>query len=149
MDVQHPVAGLGQRLHHVDPGAGGVPQIDAQTGRRRLRRTGVAELDADGRIVRFWQKPAKPPADWACPALYVLEPEALAVIPRFLDEQPDADAPGAWIGWLVERQPVFAHEMRGRRLDIGDPESYQAAGTWIAQAGPGLRPLRGGTLTKT
>ena len=29
-------------------------------------------------------------------------------------------------------------------------ESYQArAGTWIAQAGPGLRPLRGGTLTKT
>jgi glucose-1-phosphate thymidylyltransferase len=120
-----------------------------ETDRRRLRRTGVAELGADGRIVRLWEKPAEPASDWACPALYVLEPEALAVVPRFLDEQPDADAPGAWIGWLVERQPIFAHAMRGRRLDIGDLESYQAAGAWIAQAGPGLRPLTGGARTET
>ena len=107
-----------------------------EADRRRLQRTGVAELADDGRIVRFWEKPADPPSDWACPALYVLEPEALASIPRFLEEHPDADAPGAWISWLAERQPVFAHAMRGRRLDVGDLESYRAAEAWIARAGP-------------
>jgi len=108
--------------------------------REKLRRTGVAECDTSGRIVGFAEKPAEPAAEWACPAFYILQPNALALIPDFLGQQPKADAPGAFIAWLVERQPVFAHEMHGRRLSIGDPESYRAAEAWIGQAEPRLRP---------
>ena len=99
--------------------------------RDRLRRTGVAEVDASGRISRLWEKPQEPPTDLACPALYILEVKALAALTAFLAEAPDSDAPGHFIAWLVERQPVFVHEMKGRRLDVGNLESYRAAESWL------------------
>jgi UTP-glucose-1-phosphate uridylyltransferase len=49
----------------------------------------------------------------------------------FRAEQPTGDAPGHLVAWLAPRQPVYAHRMRGRRLDIGDPESYRAAAAWL------------------
>jgi glucose-1-phosphate thymidylyltransferase len=106
----------------------------------KLQRTGVAKLDADRRIVGFTEKPSEPASEWACPAFYILQPDALALIPDFLEDQPEADAPGGWIAWLARRQPVFAHKMRGRRLSIGDPDSYRAAEAWITQPGSRLRP---------
>ena len=36
---------------------------------------------------------------------------------------------------LAERHPVFAHEMRGRRLDIGDSDGYENAEVWLKQEG--------------
>jgi glucose-1-phosphate thymidylyltransferase len=99
--------------------------------RDRLRRTGVAEVDAGGRISRLWEKPREPPNDLACPALYILEAQALAALSTFLAEAPDSDAPGHFIAWLVEHQPVFVHEMKGRRLDVGNLESYRAADSWL------------------
>jgi glucose-1-phosphate thymidylyltransferase len=100
----------------------------------RLRRSGVAVLGAGGRVLRFVEKPAEPPSELACPPLYVFEPAALARLPEFLRAEPDADAPGSFLAWLVPREPVFAHAMQGRRHDIGDPESYARAGEWLDQA---------------
>ena len=111
-----------------------------ETDRAKLQRTGVAELDAGRRIVRFTEKPSEPASDWACPAFYLLQPDALALLPSFLEAAPEADAPGSFVGWLVERQAVFAYEMEGRRLSVGDPESYRAAEAWIGQPGSRLRP---------
>jgi glucose-1-phosphate thymidylyltransferase len=56
-------------------------------------------------------------------------------VPRARDHErlPDADAPGTFIAWLLERRPVYAHEMRGRRLDVGDLESYRRAEAWLAE----------------
>ena len=79
------------------------------------------------------EKPARPPSPFSCPPLYILEPQALARLPEFLREAPDADAPGTLIAWLAAREPVFAHEMRGRRLDVGDVESYRRAEAWLAE----------------
>lgn len=97
----------------------------------RLRRTGVAELGPEGRLLRLHEKPENPPSSFSCPALYVLASEALALLPRFLEEAPDTDAPGHFIAWLARRHPVFTHAMRGERLDIGDPEGYRAAEAWL------------------
>lgn len=97
----------------------------------RLRRSGVAVLGEEGRVLRFVEKPVQPPSGWCCPPLYLLEPPALARVPEFLREAPGADPPGALLAWLAEREPVFAHEMQGGRLDVGDPASFARAEAWL------------------
>ncbi|MDJ0847359.1 MAG: nucleotidyltransferase family protein [Myxococcota bacterium] len=105
----------------------------------RLRRSGVAELGADGRVLRFVEKPAEPAAPFVCPPLYLYQPSALARLPEFLREEPAADAPGSFVAWLCAREPVFAHQMRGSRLDVGDIEAYRSADAWL-RAGEAGRP---------
>jgi glucose-1-phosphate thymidylyltransferase len=105
--------------------------VERETDPARLRRSGVAELGPAGRVLRFVEKPADPPSTFCCPPLYVYQPEALARLPEFLAEQPDADAPGSFVAWLASREPVFAHPMRGRRLDVGDLDSYRRAEAWL------------------
>ena len=96
----------------------------------RLRRTGVAEIASDGRIVRLTEKPVDPKTYWACPALYVLTCDALRSLDAYVAGRSQADDLGSFLSWLVERQPVFAHEMQGERWDVGDRASYDAAEAW-------------------
>lgn len=101
----------------------------------RLRRTGVATVDADGRLISLVEKPHSPSSHWAIPALYALEPSALGSLPAFVAELPKADAIGHFIAWLAAREPVFTHELRGCRLDVGDLASYRRAEAWLATDG--------------
>ena len=102
-----------------------------ETDPERLRRSGVAELDEGGRLIRLWEKPADPPSEFCCPPLYWLTPEALAEIEPCRRANPEADAPGHLISWLAERVEIRTHEMRGKRLDVGNAQSYAAAGDWL------------------
>jgi glucose-1-phosphate thymidylyltransferase len=102
--------------------------------RGNLRRTGVLEIDEDGRLVRFWEKPAEPPTDLACPAFYILEAASLALLEAYLAEAPESDAMGRFIAWLADRRPIYAHIMKGRRLDIGNADNYRAAESWLRGA---------------
>ena len=102
------------------------PSID------KCRQTGIAEINAeDGRIVKLWEKPDEPPTRWACPALYILEPEAIEALGAYIAEHPRADALGGFIGWLAERSSVYTHEMHGSRLDVGDLDGYASAENWM------------------
>ena len=99
----------------------------------KLKRTGVAEIDDDGRLVRLEEKPKKPVTAWACPALYILEADTLAELRTYVEEKPRADALGSFIAWLAPRVPVFTHEMQGSRLDVGDREGYARAESWLTK----------------
>jgi len=105
--------------------------VHREDDHRRLRRTGVAEIGPRGRLLRLQEKPANPLSHWACPAFYILEERALALVHPFLAQAPEKDAVGHFIAWLVDREPVFTHEMKGRRLDIGNMESYRDAERWL------------------
>jgi glucose-1-phosphate thymidylyltransferase len=98
----------------------------------RRRRSGVAELGADGRVLRMVEKPEHPAGEHCCPPLYVLEEDALRELVTFASEHREADAPGTFIAWLASRQAVFAHEMQGSRLDVGDVETYRRADAWLS-----------------
>ncbi len=92
------------------------------------RRSGVAVVDdEDGRVTAFVEKADDPPGELVCPPFYLWQEDALAEIPRLLEAQPEADAPGSLVAWCVPRLPVFHHAMRGRRHDIGNLESYRQA----------------------
>ena len=101
-----------------------------------LRRTGVAELGPEGRLLRLHEKPDEPPSSLSCPALYILSQAALESLPTFLEESTSTDAPGHFISWLAEHQEVFTHLMHGDRKDIGDPEGYREADAWMKARRP-------------
>jgi NDP-sugar pyrophosphorylase family protein len=87
-------------------------------------RAGIAEIDADGRVQRFKEKPdrAEVFSDLAGTGIYVAEPEILDGVP-----------PGCFsdfgqhlIPWLLERgAPVYGQLADGYVLDIGSPERYR------------------------
>jgi len=94
---------------------------------RARQRSGVAEVDASGRVLRFVEKSETPPGRLVSPPFYIFCDDALAEIPRLIEAQPDVDAPGGLVAWLAPRVVVEHHPMRGRRHDIGNLESYAAA----------------------
>jgi len=91
----------------------------------RRRRSGVVELDADGRVTGFEEKPHHPKSEYICPALYILRRGSLPLVSKYLAQGGQADAPGHFIAWLHRQVPVHAYVMRQSYYDIGTRESYE------------------------
>lgn len=89
------------------------------------KRTGIIELDADGRVLSFEEKPAQPKTNLAVPPFYIYKKETLPLIQQYLAEGQNPDAPGNFIPWLIGRKTVYAYKFEGRRYDIGTLESYE------------------------
>lgn len=93
--------------------------------KERLRRTGVAVVDRDDRVLSMEEKPAEPKSTWAVPPFYCFRREDLSLLVQAVAEGCPTDAPGSFISWACARMPVYAMRMPGRRFDIGNLESYR------------------------
>ena len=100
---------------------------------QRLRRMGVAELGADGRLLGFEEKPQHPRGRFRVPPFYVYTAEAMDALETFLAEGHDPDAPGHYLSWWSARGPVYALRRDEGTYDIGTLESYRAV---CAEFGP-------------
>ena len=88
------------------------------------QRYGVAELDADGRIVRLVEKPTSPPSDLALVGVYLFDKrihEAVrAIEPSWRHELEITDA----IQWLIDNgHPVHSQVVTGFWKDTGQLEA--------------------------
>ncbi len=93
-----------------------------------LRRFAVAELDDERRVLSLVEKPKDPPSDVAVFGLYVYRRETVALLKRYLDEGNAPDAPGHFPEWLCRTgRALNAFLFEGECIDIGTPESYEAA----------------------
>ena len=92
----------------------------------RLHKTGVAEIDTDGRILSMEEKPANPKSNWCIPAFYYYTRQDALLIKKGIDSGCGVDAPGSFIAWLSTQTTVYTYEMPGHRYDIGTLESYEA-----------------------
>lgn len=92
-----------------------------------LQKTGVAEIDSKGRVLSFEEKPKSPKSDYAVPPFYIYKKDTLPLIQTYISEGNNPDAPGQFVGWLVDRKPVYAYRFSGKRHDIGSLESYREA----------------------
>ena len=92
----------------------------------RLHKTGVAEIDAEGRILSMEEKPAEPKSHWCIPAFYYYTKEDSHLIKKGIESGCGIDAPGSFIAWLSRQTSVYTWEMPGRRYDIGNLASYEA-----------------------
>ncbi len=98
-----------------------------QSDLNKLHKSGVAEVDAEGRIISMVEKPAEPKSHWCCPPFYIYRKEDLPLVSAAIKDGCGTDAPGSFISWLCAHTGVHAWEMSGERLDIGNLESYEQA----------------------
>jgi glucose-1-phosphate thymidylyltransferase len=93
----------------------------------RRRRTGIAVLGPDQRVLEFAEKPREPRTDWGVPPLYLFPRATLPRIGAYLDAGGSPEAPGHFLEWLCRIEPVYAYRISGSILDIGTPQSLEAA----------------------
>ena len=107
-----------------------------------IGRYGSVEAEADGRVTRFLEKAASGAVvrpGWINAGIYLLSRPLLAALPLGQSVSIERDVFPSWIG-----HGLYAHRGGSRFLDIGTPDSYRAAESYLAgadrdgQAGPGL-----------
>lgn len=91
----------------------------------RIKRTGVAELNQDGKLISFEEKPNEPKSNYAVPPFYIYRQSTIALIKEFLEEGNSGDAPGMYLSWLLKRKSIHAFLFEGDRYDIGTLKSYE------------------------
>lgn len=88
---------------------------------------GIAATDADGRIVQFVEKPSEPPSTLASTLIYLVPPEHVRLVARYLDAGESADNAGSFLGWLAHRERVYGYRFEGSWFDIGDHDQLLEA----------------------
>lgn len=91
---------------------------------KRLQRTGVAVIDDKDKILEMIEKPEDPKSNWAIPPFYIFKKESLIEIENGIEAGCKTDSPGGFIEWFCKRNDVYAYEMPGKRIDIGNLEDY-------------------------
>lgn len=81
---------------------------------------GIAATDSDDRIVRFVEKPSEPPSTLASTLIYLLPPEHVRLVRRYLEEGQSPDNAGSFLGWLVQRERVYGYRFEGGWYDVGN-----------------------------
>ncbi|MBQ6745730.1 MAG: hypothetical protein IJR07_01590 [Bacteroidaceae bacterium] len=102
---------------------------------------GVAEIDADDRILSMEEKPAQPKSHWCMPAFYYYTRHDSHLIQKAIDAGCGTDAPGSFISWLCKQTNVYAWEMPGKRYDIGNLESYEEVKRMFKSCLSGIRKI--------
>jgi len=92
----------------------------------KLRRSGVVQVDANRQVIGFEEKPQQPRSNLTCPTLYFLSQATLRLLPDYLAEGGNPDAPGHFIAWLYPRQPVYIYLMAEPCHDVGNLPAYEA-----------------------
>jgi glucose-1-phosphate thymidylyltransferase len=88
---------------------------------------GVVDLDPDGRIRSFIEKPADPPSTLAATATYVFHRDHVRLIRPYLEGEHGSDQPGRFVGWLQQHEPVYGWVFTETWYDIGNGEQLLAA----------------------
>jgi glucose-1-phosphate thymidylyltransferase len=92
-----------------------------------IRRYNAVDVDGDGRVTFFEEKPERPRSTLTGIALYHYPREALGLVGRYLEEGNNPDQPGRLVEWLYRRMPVYVWRVPGEWLDIGSPETLAEA----------------------
>ena len=90
----------------------------------KLQRTGVVELDADGRVLGMEEKPQQPRSHWAVPPFYIYLKQDLPLVRHAVENGCGKDAPGNLAHYMVEHTTMHAWPMSAGRFDIGSLDTY-------------------------
>jgi glucose-1-phosphate thymidylyltransferase len=101
----------------------------------KIREYNAIEVDEDGRITFFEEKPEHPRSTITGIALYFYPRSQLPLIRQYIAEGNNPDQPGRLVEWLYPRTPVYTWRVPGRWYDIGAEETLREAdGIFSARA---------------
>src|SRR5438067_3954123 len=95
--------------------------------RQAIKKYGNIDIDADGMIIHFEEKPEKPRSTLAAVALYYYSAEIISLLRTYLAAGNNPDQPGRFVQWLYTRKPIKTFQLRGKWLDIGSKETLENA----------------------
>jgi glucose-1-phosphate thymidylyltransferase len=100
----------------------------------RMHEYNQIEVDDEGRIVFFEEKPANPRSTLTGVALYYYPRSVLPQVRQYLDDGNNPDQPGRLVEWLYPRTPVYTWQLPGEWYDIGSAETLQEADRIFSQS---------------
>jgi glucose-1-phosphate thymidylyltransferase len=92
-----------------------------------IRSYNAIEVDDDGRITFFEEKPENPRSTLTGIALYFYPRDVLPLVREYVAAGNNADQPGRLVEWLYTRMPVYTWRVPGTWFDIGSKESLAEA----------------------
>lgn len=92
-----------------------------------MRNYANIDIDSDGVITHFEEKPTNPKSTLAGIALYYFSRETIPLFTTYLAAGNNPDQPGRFIQWLYQRKPVKTFQIRGTWFDIGSKETLEEA----------------------
>jgi glucose-1-phosphate thymidylyltransferase len=93
----------------------------------RIKDYNAIEIDAEGRVVFFEEKPVEPRSTLTGIALYFYPSWSLPLIDRYVAEGLNPDQPGRLVEWLYPQTPVYTWRVPGLWFDIGSKEQLAEA----------------------
>jgi glucose-1-phosphate thymidylyltransferase len=91
------------------------------------KKYACVELDSQGRIIAFEEKPEHPKSTLASTGIYLLPWASLSMMPLYLSQGNPPDPIGKFIGWLTKGERAYGFKFSGYWYDIGSRESYASA----------------------
>jgi glucose-1-phosphate thymidylyltransferase len=98
-----------------------------------IKKYNAINLDGDGRITFFEEKPKNPTSTLTGIALYFYPKATLPLIKQYIAEGNNPDQPGRLVQWLYQRLPVYTWKVPGLWYDIGSKESLEEANRIFAR----------------
>ncbi|HWW77700.1 MAG TPA: nucleotidyltransferase family protein [Pyrinomonadaceae bacterium] len=92
-----------------------------------IKRYNAIDVDDEGRINFFEEKPATPRSTLTGIALYYYPKSALPLIRRYIDEGNNPDQPGRLVEWMYRRTPFYTWRVPGIWYDVGSKETLEEA----------------------
>jgi glucose-1-phosphate thymidylyltransferase len=98
-----------------------------------IKQYNAIEVDEEGRITFFEEKPAEPRSTVTGIALYYYPRSMLSLVRQYVAEGNNPDQPGRLIQWLYPRTDVYTWRVPGVWYDIGSHEMLAEADRIFAQ----------------
>lgn len=98
-----------------------------------IKKYNSIDIDEDGRILFFEEKPAVPKSTLTGIALYFYPRATLPLIDQYIAEGNNPDQPGRLVQWLYPRVPFYTWKVPGLWYDVGSIETLEEANRVFAQ----------------
>ena len=104
---------------------GNAISIYKEANSAQLIRGGTADIDNEGRVVGFEEKPEVVNYPYAVPTFYIIQKDDLHLFSAYQEEGNNMDANGNFIPYLLDHSKVYGFVFDEYRYDIGTIESYE------------------------
>ncbi len=94
---------------------------------KEIKKYNAIEIDEEGRITFFEEKPATPKSTLTGIALYYYPQATLPLIQQYIAEGNNPDQPGRLVQWLYPRVPFYTLKVPGLWYDVGSKETLEEA----------------------